>query len=460
MYVNKDIIYICEVDSYIIYLKEDSTSGPIVSIFDNCYAEFSNISKLYQNSHSVLYKAQRYGRNFILKCLTHEFQYSSSRDILKKEFELMLQLDHPNIVRVFSYETVDEIGQSIVMEYVDGITLDKWLKTSPSEHEKKRIFLQILNAVAYIHSRQVIHRDLKPSNILITRNGDNVKLIDFGCSDADSFAILKQPAGTYKYMSPEQKSLNSIIDVRSDIYSLGILLSEIFPNKYRDVAEKCQKETPSDRYQNVYQLQTAFIESSKKTWGIGIALLLFILVSLAIAIYLYSNRNSRHEDQSNIFDSIKKETELKNDSVFDDKKKEKLRKDANLKCEEIRIAYDKLKENPEYVELYELRCVSLNNKNVLDFYRSVVQSDWSREEYAEYFIVFEENLNYYRQSVELSSQLPSYTKSYYIDKSMSSTTFDSLHSVLNSIQSEIEISIDSIIEYKNKFYKWSEHKFR
>ena len=56
----------------------------------------------------------------------------------------------------------------------------------------------------YIHAKQIVHRDLKPSNIMITHNGNHVKLIDFGLSDNDDFALLKQPAGTPGYISPEQ----------------------------------------------------------------------------------------------------------------------------------------------------------------------------------------------------------------------------------------------------------------
>lgn len=116
----------------------------------------------------------------------------------------MVQLDHPNIVRVSSKEVNEEFGPCIVMEYIDGVTLDQFLDTKPSRQARRKVVDQLVDALAYIHGKQIVHRDLKPSNILITRNGNNVKIIDFGLSDADDYAILKQTAGTLKYMAPEQ----------------------------------------------------------------------------------------------------------------------------------------------------------------------------------------------------------------------------------------------------------------
>ena len=66
------------------------------------------------------------------------------------------------------------------MEYIDGITLDQFLETNPPMAIRRRVIEQLLGALSCLHERQIIHRDIKPSNILITRNGNTVKLIDFG----------------------------------------------------------------------------------------------------------------------------------------------------------------------------------------------------------------------------------------------------------------------------------------
>ena len=131
----------------------------------------------------------------------------------------MSQLQHPMIVSVYSLEEVSGLGLCIVMEWIDGITLKEWLQQKEHTQEQHRhVADMLLDALAYVHSRQTQHRDLKPSNIMLTNDGQHLKLIDFGLSDTDSHAILKAPAGTEGYMAPEGAS---------DIYSLGCILREM-----------------------------------------------------------------------------------------------------------------------------------------------------------------------------------------------------------------------------------------
>ena len=123
-------------------------------------------------------------------------------------------------------EEVEGYGRCIVMEWIDGVTLDEWLAQKHSGLERRQIARQLLLVMEYVHDQQIVHRDLKPANIMIARNGGTLKLIDFGLSDADSYTILKSPAGTEGYVSPEQQE-ESVPDVRNDIYSLGVILKEM-----------------------------------------------------------------------------------------------------------------------------------------------------------------------------------------------------------------------------------------
>lgn len=76
----------------------------------------------------------------------------------------------------------------------------------------------------YMHAKQIVHRDIKPSNIMLTHRGGDVKLIDFGLSDSETFCVLKIPAGTRGYIAPEQLQPNAVSSPSTDIYSFGKVL--------------------------------------------------------------------------------------------------------------------------------------------------------------------------------------------------------------------------------------------
>ena len=166
-------------------VNSPSSSGFIVPA--DFSSEWRDISLLQTRSRTQIYTASRYGRRFVLKALTPETaSLTDYRLQQEQEFQLGIQLVHPNIAATYSLEEIDGVGRCIVQEWIDGITLGEWLKTKPSKAARKRVFSQLMDALEYIHSLQLVHHDLKPDNILITRNGANVKLIDFGLSATDA----------------------------------------------------------------------------------------------------------------------------------------------------------------------------------------------------------------------------------------------------------------------------------
>ena len=231
-------------------------SGPISGSLDALSAEFTGYEKLPIRSRqpgNVLYRAQRYGRYYVLKGLAPEYREDPAcREYLSKEYQIGVQLDHPHIVRVNSLEEDPKVGLCIVMEYVDGQNLDQWLLTKPSAAARKRIFRQILDAMDYCHERQIWHLDLKPSNILITKDGQAAKIIDFGLSDNSGFAF-RQTGGTRKYAAPEQLA-GQVADQCSDIYALGGILKRMFPHRYGRAVRRAQRPDPSKRPQSVAAL--------------------------------------------------------------------------------------------------------------------------------------------------------------------------------------------------------------
>ena len=242
----------------------DSYSGIIIEESRRS-EQFSDFTTIPCKGFNILCKAKRYGRWWVLKGLKKQYRQDENyKNLLHKEFDILISLQHPNIVSAYSMEEIPEIGTCIVMEWIDGITMEHW---NGRKTEGEDIFLQLLDAVHYIHAKQIVHRDLKPSNIMITHNGNHVKLIDFGLSDTDDFDILKQPAGTPGYISPEQ-IISRQADIRNDIFSIGCILEKILPGKaYSAIIKRCK--TPiAQRYANVDELKADFVARRNSHPGI------------------------------------------------------------------------------------------------------------------------------------------------------------------------------------------------
>ena len=271
-------------------INENESSGRISPDVSEHYVtnySFTQSEEIASQGYNRIVSAVRYGKYFVLKGLKSEYRDREEyRSLLRKEFEIMVQLDHPNIVRVYSLEEVADMGLCIVMEYVDGVPLDRWLATQPSVRMRRRAMEQLLEAMGHWHSRQIVHRDLKPSNVLVTRNGTNVRVIDFGLADADYYAVLKEPAYTLSYASPEQIE-GGELDCRSDIYSFGRLLRFVFPHRYRHTAARCCRHRREQRYASAEAVLSAM---RRVRWmPYAAALLLAALAVIVLHTLLHYN---------------------------------------------------------------------------------------------------------------------------------------------------------------------------
>ena len=267
---------------------DSSVSGYITDSFEGIGQMFTDVEILSTSEVNIVARAKRYGRWWLLKGLNKQVANEMAyQQRLRKELELLMQLQHPNVVSAVGLEQIDDIGPCIVMEYVEGLTLKDWLHNHHPRKERRRVAMEIAETVGYIHSKGVVHRDLKPENIIITNTGDNVKLIDFGLADTDSHTILKQPAGTQQYMSPEQMQ-TAVADVRNDIYSLGVVYGQMnLGLDFRHIIKRCQRPI-ARRYQNVALLLDDIQRRGSVRSALLWTMLVLLIVVLVFAVLLQS----------------------------------------------------------------------------------------------------------------------------------------------------------------------------
>ena len=234
------------------------------------------------------FRVKLYGKLHFLKRLKPAFSGDIRyREALRKEFETGYRLEHPNLVRYISFD-----DDSILMEYVDGESLSQCLATHPDYFRKQKnadkFVRQLLEAVGYLHSHQVLHLDLKPDNILLTRINDDVKLTDLGCCYADAYP--DTTGHTDAFAAPEQLTGREV-DVRTDIYAIGRIL-DCLPDhhKYNKVIARCTAPDPAARYQTISDLQDAL--SARRTHTFWPVLMLLVVV-LSIGYFIFTGREQQ-----------------------------------------------------------------------------------------------------------------------------------------------------------------------
>jgi predicted Ser/Thr protein kinase len=197
-----------------------------------------------------------------VKILRPGFDTGKFREKFVRERQILAGLDHPGIVKLLDCGA-DAAGRSfLVMEYVRGEPLNRYLeRTDPAPSERLSLFQSVCESVGYLHSRLVVHGDLKPANVLVTPAGIP-KLLDFGAAGllagAATRGELTRLILTPQYASPERKRGEGP-SIAGDIYSLGRILEEISPETSRDsdlryILSRAMAERPAERYLSVSDL--------------------------------------------------------------------------------------------------------------------------------------------------------------------------------------------------------------
>ena len=191
---------------------------------DDFISGLSVHEELGHGAHALVYRAHRYGRDYALKVLrASAFSDASTLTAFHREAALLSCVKHPGVVAV--HEAGQVRGRPyLVMELVDGHTLAEAMLTTVGEGRAIAIATDVAEALGAAHRAGLTHRDVKPHNIMILPDG-RAKLIDFGLAAIATQATDGAVAGTFAYSAPEQTGmLNRLIDGRSDLYSLGVVL--------------------------------------------------------------------------------------------------------------------------------------------------------------------------------------------------------------------------------------------
>jgi serine/threonine protein kinase len=271
------------------------------------FESYRIVSKIGSGGMGVVYKAKHktLDKTVALKMLHKELAVDP---VNVRRFEVEAKaaslLTHPNLAAVYETGTTKEGSPFLVMDYLNGLTLEQILKCEGFLSREKffEIFSQVCEALTHAHNKQIIHRDLKPSNIMILKKDgepDFVKLLDFGIArvlqratkDGSRLTQTGEVIGSPVYMSPEQ-CLGIGLDERSDIYSLGVVMYEALagvppfsgnnsiqiivghinqkpkpisklrpdfkiPPELDDLILECLEKAPEKRFQSIDKLQRA-----------------------------------------------------------------------------------------------------------------------------------------------------------------------------------------------------------
>lgn len=201
-------------------------------------------------------------RTIAIKVLDRRYDLEKKRrrrDYLGREVLIAASLDHPMIVKlhkeiVIQADTEGNLRRCLLMEFIDGPNLKKHINDRDlSMRQMIDLCIKLCQGLDFLHQNNIVHRDVKPGNFLFSRDGKQVKIVDFGLSKSNASwrtRWMKESGGTRLYMSPEQLRKKNL-DHRSDIFSFGITMYELFTGRHpcggADMRE-IQKQICDTRY--------------------------------------------------------------------------------------------------------------------------------------------------------------------------------------------------------------------
>ncbi|MFM9903231.1 MAG: protein kinase domain-containing protein [Pyrinomonadaceae bacterium] len=262
--------------------------------------QYKILEKIGSGGQGTVYKAldTKLNRTVVIKVLPPEItQKTANFKRFEREAQLCSQLDHPNICTIYDFHSADGVFY-IAMQYIEGKNVRQLVAGRPQELKSSlSIAIQVTDALAYAHSKNIIHRDIKAGNVMVSESGQ-AKILDFGLAklledeqadlheghDRTEITELGIPYGTATYAAPEQAK-GERADARSDIFSTGVLIYELLtgiwafqgktvidvrhqvlygtpkplaeqrkeplPEQLQNIVDKALAKDPKDRYQKI-----------------------------------------------------------------------------------------------------------------------------------------------------------------------------------------------------------------
>lgn len=250
---------------------------------------YENIKPFYSSAYgsSRLFTATYKGKKVILKTLkpTHA-EDQQCRENLKKEYEITSQLDHRFIRKALGFESVQDLGECIVLEYINGKSLAEHVRVGTlNEKQIKSVLIDLCDALNYMHTNGIIHCDLKPENIMVTADDYRVKIIDIGLPETDYKTDHELLIKENEFIAPELFK-GEEADQRSDIYSLGKIMEFITErnmfNQYSNVATHCTQFSREQRFDNIREVKSLITKGTSTLKLILIAAAALIVVVAAL----------------------------------------------------------------------------------------------------------------------------------------------------------------------------------
>lgn len=247
-------------------------------------ASMSGIIKVRQGSSSCISRVMRHGRWWALKSAGSDINPELARVMLEKEFSLLLRIGHNGVIVPVELTEFPETGPALVMEWVEGDELDKYLKSRrPSRRMRRSLVSQLLEALAHVHSRGIVHRDLKPSNIMV--DSDNrLRIIDFSLADDVASCLLKSVGGTPGHIAPEVEDGASDIDWRrADVYAASRIINLIGGGlSAKLLSSLCSCRRPSRRPSSAMRMLSLYGKIRRVITAVSVAAA--TLVCLAVSL--------------------------------------------------------------------------------------------------------------------------------------------------------------------------------